>query len=204
MPRKLTQEQINYIKEHLNDFPRKDVARKIGITINTLYRYVREFGGESKPIISEETKAEIARLYPTKTAREICGLLGITMSSVIWQAKKLGLTHNDETKRRIRQNRHSPLKRYWNEETYAKNGKKHHLLYKREELRVMSGKPQQTCIRLRKLTSKALNAKIYLRKSHNYFYSKGEPFVLCYDNETKRSKKEEYYANKFGFTFVSV
>lgn len=62
-----------------------------------------------------------------------------------------------------------------------------------DELRVMSGKPQETRLRIRKLSPKALNAKMYLRKSYNYFYSKGEPFILCYDSETKRHPKEEYY-----------
>lgn len=204
MPRSLTQWQLDYIKEHLNDFPRTDVAKQAGVTINTLYKYIRAWGGESKPIISEEHKAEIVRLYPTMTAREISDQLGLTMSSVIWQAKRQGLVHNEETQRRIKDIRYSSLKRYWNEETYAKNGKRHHLLYKREEIRVMSGKPQQTNIKLRKLTQRALTAKTYLRKTHNYFYSKGEPFVLCYDSETKRSKKEEYYADKFGFVFVSA
>ena len=74
--------------------------------------------------------------------------------------------------------------------------------YKMDELRVMSGKPQETKLRIRKLSSKALNAKMYLRKSYNYFYSKGEPLILCYDSETKRHPKEEYYTEKFGFKFV--
>lgn len=204
MPRSLTQWQLDYIKEHLNDFPRTDVAKNARVNINTLYKYIKEFGGKSKPIISEEHKAEIARLYPTMSAKEICNLLGLTMSSVTWQAKKQGLVHNDDTKRRIKEKRYSSLKRYWNKENYAKNGRKHHLLYKCEELRVMSGKPQLTNIRLRKFTRRALNAKMYLRKKHNYFYSDGEPFVLCYDDKTNRSKKEDYYTDKFGFTFVSV
>lgn len=204
MPRSLTQWQLDYIKEHRNDFPRTEVAKNARVTINTLYKYIREFGGESKPIISDEHKAEIARLYPIMSVGEISDLLGITKSSVIWQAKKQGLAHNEETQKRIKEKKYSSLKKYWNEETYAKNGRRHHLLYKREELRVMSGKPQQTNIKLRKLTQRALNAKMYLRKTHNYFYSKGEPFVLCFDSETKRSKKEEFYTEKFGFKFVSV
>lgn len=204
MPRSLTQWQLDYIKEHLNDFPRREVAKKAGVTINTLYKYIKAWGGESKPIISDEHKSEIKRLYPIMSVGEISDFLGITKSSVIWQAKKQGLVHNEETQRRIKERKYSSLKRYWNEETYAKNGRRHNLLYKREELRVMSGKPQQSNIKLRKLTRRALTAKMYLRKSHNYFYSKDEPFVLCYDNETKRSKKEGYYADKFGFSFVSV
>lgn len=74
--------------------------------------------------------------------------------------------------------------------------------YKMDELRVLSGKPQETRLRIRKLSQKALNAKMYLRKSYNYFYSKGEPFILCYDSKTKRHPKEEYYTEKFGFKFV--
>lgn len=204
MPRSLTQEQLDYIKEHLNDFPRREVAKKAGVTINTLYKYVRELGGKSKPVISEEHKSEIIRLYPTMSVLEIADHLGLNRGSVAWQANKLGLKHDDKTIKRFQKERNENLRSYWNEDKYAMRGKRQHLLYKREELRVMSGKPQRTNLRLRKMPKKALYAKMYLKKAHNYFYSKGEPFVLCYDSETKRSKKEEYYTEKFGFQFVST
>ena len=115
---------------------------------------------------------------------------------------KFGLEHDEETKIRIRKERNKSLRNYWNKEKYANKGRKLHMQYKMDELRVMSGKPQETRLRIRKLSPKALNAKMYLRRSCNYFYSDGEPFVLYYDSETKRHPKEEYYTRKFGFKFV--
>lgn len=204
MPRSLTKWQQDYIKEHINDFPRKEVARNAGVMVATLYKYIKKYGGVNKTIISEEQKKEIIRLYPTMSVKEIAETVGVSMSSVIWQANKNSLKHNDETQQRINKSKASSLRRYWNDEKYTTKGKKLHKMYKMEYFRVMSGIPQTTKLRLRKLSPKALNAKMYLRKKYNYFYSKGEPLVLCYDDETTRSKREEYYTDKFGFSFVCV
>lgn len=141
-------------------------------------------------------------MYKTMTAREISELLDIPISTILRQVSKFGLEHDEETKNRIRKERNKSLRNYWNKEKYASKGRKLHMQYKIDELRVLSGKPQETRLRIRKLSPKALNAKMYLRKSYNYFYSDGEPFVLCYDAETKRHPKEEYYTRKFGFKFV--
>lgn len=204
MPRSLKEWQLNYIKEHINDFPRKDVAKKAGIKVATLYKYVKVFGGISKPVISEEQKKEIVRLYPTMSVKDIAEYLGISMSSVIYQATKNNLSHNKETQAKINKSRASSLRRYWSKERYAANGRKHHRMYKMEQLRIISGIPQETKLRIRNLSPKALNAKMYLRKKYNYFYSSGEPFVLCYDEETRRAKREKYYTEKFGFSFVNA
>lgn len=204
MPRSLEKWQLDYIKEHINDFPRKDVAKKAGVKVATLYRYVKILGGTNKPIISDGQKREIARLYPTMSAKEISERIGVSVSSVVWQAKKQGLSHNKEAQGKINLSRASALRKYWNKEKYAEKGKRMHRMHKMEQLRVMSGIPQATKLRIRKLSPKALNAKMYLRKKYNYFYSSGEPFVLCYDEETKRAKREKYYAEKFGFSFVNA
>lgn len=204
MPRSLEKWQIDYIKEHINDFPRKDVAKKAGIKIATLYKYIRLLGGISKPIISDEQKKEISRLYPIMSAKEVSECVGVSISSVIWQAKKQGLSHNDKTQRKINISRASSLRKYWDKEKYLEKGKRQHRMHKTEQIRIISGIPQATKLRIRKLSPKALNAKMYLRKKYNYFYSSGEPFVLCYDEETKRAKREKYYTDKFGFCFVNA
>ena len=45
MPRRLTKEQIDYIKVHINDYPRKKVAKAAGVTLHTLYKYITILGG---------------------------------------------------------------------------------------------------------------------------------------------------------------
>lgn len=203
MPRKLTQEQMDYIKAHINDYPRKEVAKAVGVTAHTLYKYITILGGTKiDNRLSKEAIRKISDMYRTNTAREISELLDIPISTILRQVSKFGLEHDEETKIRIRKERNKSLRNYWNKEKYASKGRKLHMQYKMDELRVMSGKPQETRLRIRKLSPKALNAKMYLRKSCNYFYSDGEPFVLCYDSETKRHPKEEYYTRKFGFKFV--
>ena len=203
MPRRLTKEQIDYIKVHINDYPRKEVAKAAGVTLHTLYKYITILGGtkiDNK--LNKKTIRKISDMYKTMTAREISELLDIPISTILRQVSKFGLEHDEETKIRIRKERNKSLRNYWNKEKYASKGRKLHMQYKMDELRVLSGKPQETRLRIRKLSPKALNAKMYLRKSYNYFYSDGEPFVLCYDAETKRHPKEEYYTRKFGFKFV--
>lgn len=203
MPRKLTQEQMDYIKAHINDYPRKEVAKTAGVTAHTLYKYIAILGGtkiDNK--LNKETIRKISDMYKTMTAREISELLDIPISTILRQVSKFGLEHDEETKIRIRKERNKSLRNYWNKEKYASKGRKLHMQYKMDELRVLSGKPQETRLRIRKLSPKALIAKMYLRKSYNYFYSDGEPFILCYDAETKRHPKEEYYTRKFGFKFV--
>ena len=176
MPRRLTKEQIDYIKVHINDYPRKEVAKAAGVTLHTLYKYITILGGtkiDNK--LSKETISQISVMYQTMTAREISEVLNIPQSTILGQVSKLGLKHNVETINRIRKERNKSLRNYWNKEKYANKGRKLHMQYKMDELRVLSGKPQETRLRIRKLSPKALNAKMYLRKSYNYFYSKGEP-----------------------------
>lgn len=202
---RITQEQENYIKTHLDEYPRSEMAKKLGITTHCLYKYINIYGGKVKKYDKYDVLREkIKKMYPTMTAKEIAVELNMSTSSIQYQATKLGLTHNKETQERLDKQRNTLLRKSWNAEKYAKAGKRMHLLYKREELLVLSGLAQHTRLHIRQLYPKALNAKMYLRKNYNYFYSKGEPFVLCYDKETRRHPKEQYYSEKFGFEFVEA
>ena len=40
-----------------------------------------------------------------------------------------------------------------------------------------------------------------IKRRHNYFQVEGEPYTFYYDEDTKRSNKEEYYINKYEFKF---
>lgn len=168
MPRRLTQEQMDYIKVHINDYPRKEVAKAAGVTLHTLYKYITILGGtkiDNK--LNNETIRKISDMYKTMTAREISEVTNIPQSTILGQVSKLGLKHDVETINRIRKERNKSLRSYWNKEKYASKGRKLHMQYKMDELRVLSGKPQETRLRIRKLSPKALNAKMYLRKSYN-------------------------------------
>ena len=77
-------------------------------------------------------------MYQTMTAREISEVLNIPQSTILGQVSKLGLKHNVETINRIRKERNKSLRNYWNKERYASKGRKLHMQYKMDELRVMS------------------------------------------------------------------
>ena len=203
MPRRLTQKTKEYIRAHLDEQPRTQMAKKLGIKVSTLYKYIHLYGGSIKTQEQfNDLRAKIIAMFPTMTAREIAKELGVTISQVQCQATKLGLKHDKATAARINSERNSVLRNYWNADKYAKHGKRLHLLRKRDELLVMSGMQQNTKLHIRKLSAKALNAKMYLRKRYNYFYSKGEPLVLCFDKETRRCKREQHYIDSFGFQFI--
>jgi predicted transcriptional regulator len=203
--RGLTQEQKDYIKTHLDEFPRNKMAEKLGIKLPCLYKYIRMYGGKINDTSKfDRLREKIKVMYETMTAKEIAEILDISATTIQFQATKHGYQHNQETIKRLNEERVSQLRKYWTKERYIEQGRKRHLLHKREELLVLSGLRQHTKLRIRRMQRKALTAKMYLRTKYNYFYSDGEPFVLCYNNETRRHPNEQYYTDKFGFEFVEA
>lgn len=201
MSRRITNEQKAYIKEHINDYPRKEVAKKAGITMRSLYRYVRMYEGKKKEKYTKETYERISRMYETMTAREIFEETKIPISTVIGIASRLGLKHDNATQDRINRCRRASLDKYWTKEKYEESGRKRHRKYKMEEVRVMSGMRQETNLRIRKLSKTALSAKMYLHKTYGYSYCEDEPLTLLWKDGMRRCKRESYYTEKFGFKF---
>lgn len=83
---KITQAQIDYVLAHINDRPRTDVAKAGGLGMSTVYRIVRENGGELRHDLStkrEGIEDTVRRYYPTMTAKEICGKFGYSKTRVI-------------------------------------------------------------------------------------------------------------------------
>lgn len=72
-----------------------------------------------------------------------------------------------------------------------------------ERFRVMSDLPQRTKMRIATRPTKVYKAIWYLENMRNYFrdIEVGGKFTLYYDDETKRSDKECYYAQQLGLTF---
>ena len=75
-----------------------------------------------------------------------------------------------------------------------------------ERFRVMSGLPQKTKMRIATRPTKAYKAIWYLVNMRNYFrdIEVGGRFTLYYDEQTKRSGKEDYYTKSCGLTFEQV
>ena len=104
---------MDYIKSHINDYPRKEVANAAGVTLHTLYKYITILGGtkiDNK--LSNETIRKISDMYKTMTAREISEVTNIPQSTILGQVSKLGLKHDVETINRIRKERNMSLRSY--------------------------------------------------------------------------------------------
>ena len=101
----LTQQQVDYIRAHANDRPRTKVARDAGVSMCTLYRIVREAGGEMRHDLSRRNREHweiVRRCYPVMTTREIADKYGILYGRVNKIARELGVRHSPEVRERMR------------------------------------------------------------------------------------------------------
>lgn len=78
---------MDYIKAHINDYPRKEVAKAAGVTLHTLYKYITILGGtkiDNK--LNNETIRKISDMYQTMTAREISEVTSFSANGICKQA----------------------------------------------------------------------------------------------------------------------
>ena len=198
LTQRITQAQVDYVLAHINDRPRVRVAEAAGICMSTVYRIVRENGGELRHDLSTKRKGiedTVRRYYPTMTAKEICARFGYSKTRVIAWAKRLGVRHTQETEERIRARVNID---------YKAMGERWKRKRRMDELRVLSGMSQKTRFKLKSINSKAYKAKWYLEHRYGYFGVDGEAYTLFYDKETRRCRHEGYYSRKYGLRFVKA
>lgn len=197
----ITQQQADYIRAHVNDRPRVKVARDAGVSLDTVYRIVREAGGEMR---YEHTRRNpehveiVRRCYPVMTTREIADRYGIGYGRVNKIARELGVRHGPEVQARQERERNARLAavRLRFAAIAAKRKRRKHY----DELRVMSGLKPLTRLRLKTMPTKAYKAKWYLCRKWGYTTADGEPYTLYYDGSTRRMN-ESYYTKKYGLKF---
>lgn len=207
----LPQWKTDYILAHVNDRPRAKVARDAGVSLNTVYRIVREAGGE---MLYGRTRrnAEWVRIvkenYATMAGHEIERKYGITRNRANKIARDLGLRHTQETEERIRR---EAAERLIASRGHVDERKRRWKLTRRmDELRVLSGQPQQTGFKFKSITRRAYAAKWYLCHRYGYYECEGEPYTLLYDGRTRRRPErgavasEEYYARKYKLKFERI
>lgn len=148
------------------------------------------------------------REYPYSSAGEIAARHGVCSGSVWYWVKKLNLQQTDETKARILKKKHRCIANIikTNPEVKRKSMETKKRTWKMERFRVMSGMPQKTKLRIAMRPTKAYRAIWYLVNMRNYFrdIEVGGRFTLYYDEQTKRSGKEDYYTKSCGLTFEQV
>jgi chromosome condensin MukBEF complex kleisin-like MukF subunit len=92
------------------------------------------------------------------------------------------------------------LKKAYEKATISKRVKSWQRTMQMEKFRVISCIPQQTRFKFADMPIKAYQAKYNLITKHGYFAFEGEPYTIGYDRNTHRMD-EEYYKNKYGFSF---
>lgn len=171
--RLVTQWQRDYIVAHINDRPRTDVARAAGVSVYTVYRLVREHGGELRhELATRRPDAEgiVRRCYPVMATADISAKYGISHGTVNKIAAELGVTHGPEVLRRM------------------------------DELRFLSGQPQRTRFRFKAMPVRIHKAKWHLCRKYGYMADGTDAYTLRYGGGTRRVR-EAYYEGKYKLTF---
>ena len=199
----LTQEKIDYVIAHINDRPRTKVARHVGISMSSLYRIVREAGGEMR---YEHTRRNsehweiVRRCYPVMTTREIADKYGILYGRVNKIARELGVRHSQEVLDRQRAENIAKCKALRCKVDFAAIAAKRKRRKHYDELRVMSGLKPLTKLRLKTMPAKTYKAKWHLCRRYGYTEAVDEPYTLLYDSGTRRMD-ESFYTKKYGLKF---
>lgn len=203
---KLTEEQIQYIKEHPGEST-YGMADKFGCSVQTIYAWLHSFHGD-KPFEERKRETErkregIRRLYPTHSASEVAKALGISKQAVNRIAKRMGVRHTDETSERLVREGVALLKK---PEIVAKRINTLRRVIRMEQFRIINGVKPKTKRKFKSASHRSLCARNYLRRKYNYFYDKdyGELLTLFYDSDTKRlpEERERHYSEKYHIKFV--
>lgn len=203
----ISEEARAYIAAHLNDRPRTAVARAAGVSIRAVYRVVRELGGETRPELARRkpgVEEGVRRLYPEHTAAEVAAALGVGKSAVLRWAARLGVRHTAGTEARIREENRARLAAARPKIDRKASSARWRLTRRRDELRVMSGERQRTGFRFAAMPGRARQAKWYLCVRYGYLEAPSRPFALWYDRKTARTKREAYFAERYGFEFLEM
>lgn len=203
---KMNGEQLTFLKENMDTMKRRDIAKTLGVAPSTMYAHIKRFGGKIRK--GHEPKSELRKIvqkyYPIMTPRELVERFGHTRGTYLHYANELGLKRTEECERRLREER---VQRVLKVNPLLKDrnsfSKKLQLVRRMEEIRVSSGQPQQTGLRLRMIPLKVYKARWRLLNKKGYIEIIDEPYNFAYDGETERVK-ESHYEKRYGFKFYDI
>ena len=185
-------------------FPKNSNRRMMtwfGIGFSTLQRFKREFGLEKD--------MQAVRKQQAKDIKKICERNGYYASL---RGKKPSEASIEAT-RKLRASGFHPLKQLkaTNPRKYKrlmrKRSEQHKELWRKEQLRAFYGLERHTNIRIpaASLSHRASSQKYAMIKACNYFADPlGDPRIVCYDSDTKRSARRETTAEKHGLKVVEA
>lgn len=198
------QDKVDYIVRHINDRPRMRIAREAGVSMATLYRVIREYGGELRYDLSTRDNSIeniVREHYPTMSGREIADKFGYTKERVNKVAKELGIVHNENVMLRLRKQQRANLRQSHTPECLAKRVRRFRITRRMDEMRVLAGEKPRTKLRFKKHSVAVYKAKWNLAKKYGYYIS-DSAYVMLYDGETRRLPHEDYYEKKYGLAFM--
>ena len=185
-------------------FPKNSNRRMMtwfGISFSTLQRFKREFGLEKD--------MHAVRKQQAKDIKKICERNG-------YYASLRGKAPSEacmEATRRLRAADFHPMKQLkaTNPRKYKrlmrKRSEQRRELYRKEQLRAFYGLERQTNLRIPSapMSRRATVQKHAMIKACNYFADPlGDPHIICYDSETRRSARREATAAKHGLKVVEA
>lgn len=202
---RMTNEQRDFILEHINDRPRVRIARMAGVATSTVYKLVRIHGGAIDHSLNTPNLRVVAIVkaeYPYKSAQEIASDYGISKATVSRWARKLKITHTPEAEHRIKEKVNKAMKEPPPPESIAAGLKKRAHKRRMETFRVISGMPQKTKIRIRVMPVRTQKAIWRLCRRFGYLKTARNSVTLAYGNVTRRTRNETLYAERYGIQFI--
>ena len=203
---KTPKEVEDYVVAHINDRPRAKVAKDCGVCMSTLYRIIRQHGGELRHDLStkhENIEETIRELWPTMTASEISKATGISRSVVIRWKGRLGLKHSSETESRIKEQRAEKFRLAKLTMDRSKMAASWMHTRSMDDWRALGGMKQKTKFKIKVVPNKTYRVMWYLSKKYNYFFENDKTTVY-FDSMTARTKNEKYFIEKYGIRFEEV
>ena len=203
--RQASPEGVAYALAHITERPLTQVARRAGLSLSTVYRLARQAGAPldgGRDRKREGVERLIARLYPHMTASEIARETGMCKSTVNHWARRLGVAHSPETLERIAREQAARRATAWTAETARKRAEATRRRRRMDELRILSGQPQETRFRFKRMPRRCYKAIWHYVNHRGYFQVDGEPYSLYYDGQTRRTPLEDRAAARHGLRFL--
>ena len=185
-------------------FPKNSNRRMMtwfGISFSTLQRFKSEFGLEKD--------MQAVRKQQAKDTKRICekngyyaSLRGKAPSEACLEATRQLRAAGFHPMKQLKANNPHKYKRLM-----RKKSEQRKELYRKEQLRAFYGLERQTNLRIpaAPLSHSASSHKHAMIKCCNYFADPlGDPHIICYDSETKRSARREVTAAKHGLKVVEA
>lgn len=121
----IEQDTIDIIKAHINERPRYKLAQRMGVSVKFLYKILHDCNCKiehKRPVPKPNKKRDeqIAKLYTNHSVKEIAEIIGCHPSTVGKAAKRLKLTHSNETIERLKKNSLANLKKAYEKATISK------------------------------------------------------------------------------------